>query len=168
MTRYFIDTEFNEGDDQVELISIAIVSDSGRELYLVSSEIEPAKCNPWIQTNVLPSHILWHGVPESSRAGLICTKEEMKKRIEEFVSSYPRPEFWGFYADYDWYLLTRLWGTFLRLPKKFPRLCLDIKQTAIEMGVSRLPEPFSPQHNALADAKWTKHAYRYLKGFNNA
>lgn len=36
--RYFIDTEFIEKPNTIDLISIAIIAEDGRELYLISSQ----------------------------------------------------------------------------------------------------------------------------------
>lgn len=47
--RYFLDTEFNGfGGD---LISIALVGEDGRELYLATECIKPV---PWVAENVMP------------------------------------------------------------------------------------------------------------------
>ena len=51
---YWMDTEFDEDGKTIELISIGIVSADGRELYLVSSEFDPDRCNDWVKKNVLP------------------------------------------------------------------------------------------------------------------
>jgi len=42
------------------------------------------------------------------------------------------------------------------LPFRFPQLCLDIKQWAIELGDPELPRQVGVRHHALADARWTK------------
>jgi hypothetical protein len=54
MTRYFIDTEFYENGRTVELISIGIVCEDGRELYLQSSQFSPLHVSLWVEEHVFP------------------------------------------------------------------------------------------------------------------
>src|SRR5262249_54450036 len=103
---------------------------------------------------------------------------EMKNDIESFIAGYlmggtghaepdQNPEFWGYFADYDWYLFTRLWG-FMRMPAYFPKLCFDLKQYAYHLGVARdrFPKELQPEHNALVDARWNKKLYDFLSGID--
>jgi hypothetical protein len=57
MTRYWYDTEFVEDGRTIDLVSIGIVAEDGRELYAVSSEFDQGKllANPWLVANVWPS-----------------------------------------------------------------------------------------------------------------
>lgn len=59
MSRYFYDTEFIEDGQTIDLISIGIVCEDGRELYLQSVEFEPKKANQWVKENVL-IHLALH------------------------------------------------------------------------------------------------------------
>ena len=43
-------------------------------------------------------------------------------------SSEPTPEFYAYYADYDWVAFCWLYGKMIDLPKKFPMYCRDLKQ----------------------------------------
>lgn len=38
------------------------------------------------------------------------------------------PEFYAYYADYDWVVFCSLFGTMMNLPKGFPMYCKDLKQ----------------------------------------
>lgn len=67
--KYFLDTEFHEykknGVDTIELISIGIVAEDGREYYAVCNEfdIHAAMNNDWLRLNVLrPIHNELEGV----------------------------------------------------------------------------------------------------------
>lgn len=75
---------------------------------------------------------------------------------------YGKPEFWGYFSDYDWVVFCQLFGTMIELPKGFPMYCRDIKQMADQMGDIRIPKPEVNIHHALADARWVKTAYDYL------
>lgn len=60
--KYFIDFEFIEGFHKplfgkrrhfIDLISIGIVSEDGREYYAISNEFDPRKANQWVRDNVI-------------------------------------------------------------------------------------------------------------------
>ena len=51
--RFFYDTEFIEDGETIELISIGIVGDDGREYYAVSTDFDPARAGEWVRNNVL-------------------------------------------------------------------------------------------------------------------
>jgi hypothetical protein len=53
MTKYFIDEEFIDDGKTIDLISIGIVCEDGRELYLQSCEFERKNASQWVRENVL-------------------------------------------------------------------------------------------------------------------
>jgi hypothetical protein len=55
-----------------------------------------------------------------------------------------------------------LFGGMADLPFRYPQLCLDIKQWAIELGDPELPHQTGVRHHALADARWTRDAWVFL------
>ena len=153
--RYFLDTEFDEDGKTIELISIGIARSDGATLYIVSNEFNPSKCDEWVKTNVLTK--LRAEDTYMSRANIAA-------EVSRFVGADPKPEFWGYFADYDWVVFCRLWGRMIDLPKGFPMFCLDIKQWATQLGVNikdAVPQPPNA-HNALADAMWNMAAHSYL------
>lgn len=151
--RYFLDTEFNEDGKTIELISIGIARDDGATLYIVSDEFDPAACNEWVQSNVLPK------LGEAPR----MSRKQIADEILWFVRD-EKPEFWGYFADYDWVVFCQLFGRMVDLPKGFPMFCMDLKQWSRQCGVdlkAAVPLP-SNAHNAIADAMWMRDAHRYL------
>src|SRR5260370_5135562 len=56
MKRYWLDTEFIEDERVIDLISIGIVCEDGREFYRQSCEFDPSKASDWVVENVL-SHL---------------------------------------------------------------------------------------------------------------
>lgn len=151
--RYFIDTEFNEDGKTIELISIGIARSDGATLYLISNEFDESHCNEWVQQNVLPK---LGEAPRVSRA-------QIREEIEWFVRD-EKPEFWGYFADYDWVVFCQLFGRMVDLPKGFPMFCMDLKQWATQLGVDlKAAVPLPPNaHNAIADAMWMRAAHDYL------
>lgn len=253
--KYFLDTEFIEGFHKplfgkkrhfIDLISIGIVAEDGRKLYLISSEYDYDKASDWVKENVIrplyqgmvsgdERNVLResdfhkiYGVPNSVIAKDIL--EFVNPNIDDLIDKYTRhdcwaecyykeefayiekhnteipetyyksgsgglvknkaliynkPEFYAYYADYDWVVFCSLFGTMMDLPKGFPMYCNDLKQTYDEKQIiydernkpnnmkdggriARLKE-FSDypkqenEHDALADAKWSYKLYKFLQ-----
>lgn len=152
--KYFLDTEFIEAGYKhpLELLSIGIVSADDRMFYAENSEANLEHAGEWVKTNVLPKF-----------KGLGFTRQEIKDKIIEFVGNDPAPEFWAYYADYDWVVFCQIFGTMVDLPKNFPMWCRDIKQFCSDMGNPQLAEQVEGEHNALDDAMWNRAIYRYLR-----
>ncbi len=155
--RYFIDTEFHEEPGILDLISLGIVAEDGREGYWVVDGFDYTRCNPWVTQNVLPNlhdPRLNHGVTPKHPRRLIPME------VVRFIGA-DKPEFWGYYADYDWVAFCQIFGSMIDLPKSWPMFCLDIRQEMHRLGIGRAelpPEP-SNAHNALVDARWTRDAF---------
>lgn len=168
----------------IDLISIGIVADDGREYYAISKDFnlyeawnrydlvkkkrfqtdysEYTEKVYWIRENVLfpiyaelfktenpeawESHfgnlenfkgyynrlgIGYKGFKELiERHGK--TNYEISEDIKDFVGSYrddfEEPEFYGYFADYDWVCFCWLFGKMINLPEGFPMYCRDLKQ----------------------------------------
>jgi len=165
--KYFYDTEFIEDGKTIDLISIGMVSEDGREYYAISTDFDPKKASPWVIDNVIsklpprfanpmyesPSRL------EASRAWK--SREQIKKEILDFVGK-DTPEFWAYYADYDHVALCQLFGTMMDLPRNWPMYTRDVKQLCDDVGNPKLPEQGKGEHHALADARWTQTAFNFL------
>jgi hypothetical protein len=151
--KYFLDTEFIERglEHPIELISIGIACEDGREFYAVSDWWVYAHANDWVQRNVI---VRLGNYPQSGRQAIVDD-------IRKFVG-IGKPEFWGYYAAYDWVVFAQLFGTMMDLPKGWPMYCHDIKQLCDSLGNPKLPAQSSTEHNALNDARWNKQAYEFL------
>ena len=168
--RFFIDTEFIESGPRhpIQLISIGIVSEDGREFYAVSDEFDPNTASDWVEVNVLP-----YIGKERCSYGSIAQKilafvwppgtdpAQMSPNLRD--KAMAKPEFWGYYADYDWVVLCQIFGTMMDLPKGFPMYCRDIKQLCDDKGNPQLPAQGKGEHNALSDARWNKLAWQFLQ-----
>lgn len=158
MTRWFFDTEFAEDGRVIDLISIALVSDDGREYYAISREFDPLSCNDWVRENVLP-------LLPTRDSWLWKTRKEIASEIRELVlhDSF-EPEFWAYFADYDWVVLCQLYGRMIDLPTGFPFYCRDLKQRMDTRGISKemLPVQSGTEHSALEDARWVRKASLWL------
>ena len=52
--KYWLDTEFIDNGHTIDLISIGIVAEDGREYYAQSIEFDPGNANEWVKENVFP------------------------------------------------------------------------------------------------------------------
>jgi 3'-5' exoribonuclease-like protein len=155
--RYFLDTEFDENGTTIKLISIALVAENGRELYLVSNEFVAADCNEWVAENVLPK------LPPRADSRWL-SRRQIRDAVVAMIGTDPDPEIWGYFADYDWVVFCQLFGRMVDLPKGFPMYCMDLKQWAKQCGVKikeAVPQP-PGMHDALVDARWVRDAHAYL------
>jgi hypothetical protein len=157
MTRWFLDTEFNEDGRTIDLISLAIVAEAGVGREWVSSEFDEPRCNDFVKANVLP-----HLPPPEQRVPRKQIAEELKALV---LGGGDKPELWAYFADYDWVALCQLYGPMVALPKGFPYWCRDLKQLMADRGVSKgeLPEQTGAEHSALNDATWVRDAYVYIR-----
>lgn len=167
--RYFIDTEFDqETRNEVRLVSLGIACEDGRELYATT---RVRNLNPWLQKNVVP-HLNNPMSCSETYCVLNARRSVIRQRVVDFtlrgIAAVDQSiEFWGYYADYDWFLFTRLWG-FMDMPNRFPLICYDVKQLATHKGipsVSNLLRPYQPEHHALVDARWTRDAWKAVMAY---
>ena len=108
------------------------------------------------------------------------------QRIQYSLYDKFKPQFYGYYSEYDWVVFCWLFGKMIDLPKSFPMYCIDLKQTLDEKAwktycnngtldsekdinkrieflktKSNYPKQTN-EHNALADAKWNFELYKFL------
>jgi hypothetical protein len=171
--RYFLDTEFIEDGKTIDLLSIGIVADDGREFYAESTEADLSRASEWVAAHVLPSLHLPNcdgGYPATTCVA--TSRAEIAADILAFCDSerYGTPEFWGYYADYDWVALCQLFGTMMDLPKGWPMYCRDLRQWADQLDITGDLDGYvnsTGEHHALADAHFNAAAYDFLEARAN-
>jgi hypothetical protein len=175
--RYFYDTEFIENGSTIDLISIGIVCEDGREYYAVNRDmpIRRIRKHAWLMGNVVPTLPKPSGdwnlhMPKSwlfdysnyavKRPGKIASE------VTEFIlpprtvgSKAPDVELWADYCAYDHVVLCQLFGTMMDLPGGMPMWTHDLEQIWESAGKPPRPEQASGQHNALEDARWNAELY---------
>lgn len=186
--RYWYDTEFIEDGKTIELISIGIVCEDGREYYAQANWFNPVDASNWIWVNVFPllkvcyGHLYYpnqtvieslHVHKEGRCTDPHCpwrTREEMRDDILAFmnVGTYGEPELWGYYSAYDHVVFCQIFGTMIYLPFGFPMYTRDIKQWCDMLGNPVLPEQDEGEHHALADARWNKQAWEFLRALDTS
>jgi hypothetical protein len=177
MTIYCYDTEFLEDGNTIELISIGIVCEDGREYYAVNSDMDWKRVvdNGWLQENVLPhlpcagekrNGIVYRVLDRTNAA--VKPKWVIANEVREFLlDGYKdlgngcaighEPELWAYYAAYDHVALAQLWGPMVDLPKGIPMYTHDLMQEMDRLGIDSDVVPHADdEHDALADARWNR------------
>ena len=164
--KYFLDCEFLEDGKTVELISIGIVCEDGREYYSVNEDmpIERISEDEWMIDNILP-HLPVVFSTDSYRYELkgndltIRFPRQIKEDLLEFVTG-DNIEFWGYYPAYDWVCMCRLFGRMIDLPANWPKFAYDLRQWLNHKGLGHIRQPEEAPHHALYDARWEAGIHR--------
>jgi hypothetical protein len=156
--RYFYDCEFIEDGATVDLVSIGVVDESGREFYAVSTEFDPTRAIDWVRRNVLdklpaPSDAAWR------------SRQQLRADLLAFLTASDEPiELWAWMSAYDHVVLCQLWGDMRALPRTIPRFTHELRQRWEATGSPPLPPPPPDQHDALADARHNLARWQSMPG----
>jgi hypothetical protein len=169
--RYWYDSEFIDTGSLIDLISIGIVCEDGRELYLQSAEFDAEKASPWVRENVFP-HLKkcatnWpvdgahHVVGQCRRSDCVWRRHaQIALEVAVFIDAEQlgKPELWGWCCSYDHVALCQLFGTMMDVPQGWPHHMCDIQCILDAKGITddMLPRQEGHAHHALADARQIK------------
>lgn len=167
MTRYFYDCEFLEDGRTIDLVSIGIVSESGREYYAVNANVHWERMGKpeweWVRENV------WKHLPTSGPGQLslnrynpdVKEKWRIAQEVRDFLlgdtsnGQLPHIELWADYPAYDHVALAQLWGRMVDLPTGIPMRTNCLVQLGESLGISEKHFPQQDErtkHHALYDA----------------
>jgi hypothetical protein len=159
----FVDTEFTDFV-QIDLISIALVADDGREFYAERTDYCRDDCNDFVRAAVLPML--------GRINGAACTRTELTARLRAWFEALPEPATLVFDYFSDWELLADafLGNDFDKPPANVcDKLMLGgeivedpLYQHALDLSFTRE----WPRHHSLADAKAMMAGYRAWEAKN--
>lgn len=185
--KYYLDTEFIEGFHKpflgkrrhfIDLISIGIICEDGREYYAISNEFNPKDASDWVKKKVISKlpyrYVDFYDSPSAKHDALLYKSNTRIKHelLEFFGYNTERPhygsndsgiEIYAYYADYDWVLLCSLFGTMMDLPKGFPMYCRDLKQMFDECATLLTSE----EATAINYPSVTHDVYEFLEKTTN-
>ena len=201
--KYFIDTEFTEGPHTsifgyrhhaIQLVSIGIVAEDGREYYAINDKYNPRLSNDFVKNHVIPNlnepflvRDNWEVVCDlGSYLGSIKTISEIKTDINQFICPFDKaseyagagsidegfvgyltenpPEFYGYYSDYDWVVFCSIYGSMVNLPKPFPKYCRDLKQMIDD--AAELIRQIGIGTHSEGNKSYPKNPLQFLKSMN--
>ncbi|KAA2256543.1 polyadenylate-specific 3'-exoribonuclease AS [Solihabitans fulvus] len=148
--RFFYDCEFIEDGVTIDLVSIAVVDEEGREFYAVSTGFDPERAGPWVRQNVLPKLPPPANPAWRSRARI---REDLLEFVGGKGTNRDDIELWAWFAAYDHVALAQLWGAMPALARELPRFTRDLRQRWEDVGKPKLPQAPTDAHDALADAR---------------
>lgn len=160
--RYYLDTEFIDKGYTVDLISIGVLSEDGRELYAISTDFDPLAASDWVRENVLANL-------EPRDSGCWKSVELIRAELLSFVGA-DEPEFWTWGGGtYDWFAVMQIVGGADNLPEGWRYYANELMQWCGQMGLDthdlRIPEQAADAHNALADARHDRVIYEFLSRY---
>ena len=156
--KFFYDCEFIEDGTTIDLVSIGMVDETGREFYAVSTEFDGDRAIPWVRRNVLdklpsPGSPAWR------------TRERIRTDLLAYLKAPGEPiELWAWMSAYDHVVLCQLWGDMRQLPRVIPRFTHELRQLWEDSGSPEPPPAPPDRHDALADARHNLERWRALKG----
>jgi hypothetical protein len=179
--RYFYDTEFLEDGHTIDLISIGIVADDGRELYAVAQEVgeEPLRSrirsHDWLMMNVVPHLPLKPGTASrpseklltgggripghfvlDDASNVIMPRRMIRNAVRDFLLANDGAELWADFGAYDHVALCQLFGSMVGLPPGLTMFTNEFQQAWRARGCPALPPPCGGLHNALEDARYLR------------
>ena len=160
--RFFYDCEFIEDGDTIELISIGVVDEQGREYYAVSTEFDPQRAGGWVRSHVLPK------LPPPGDSAWRSRAEIRDSLLEFLTAPGEGVELWAWFAAYDHVALAQLWGAMPALPRALPRFTRELRQRWEDAGKPPLPPPPTNAHDALADARHNLTRWRAIERHRSA
>jgi hypothetical protein len=152
-----IDTEFTDFE-KIDLISIALVADDGREFYAERIDYFQEDCNTFVRTEVLP---LLGRVP-----GARCMRAELAYRLREWFEALPEPAMLlcDFGSDWDLLIDALLADGIDKPPVNVgTKLLLGSEIIGNPVYQQALNRKFTrdwPPHHALADARAMMAGYK--------
>lgn len=169
--RFWYDTEFIDDGHTIDLISIGIVAEDGREYYAQGSDMNPAKANLWVKEHVFPHLVVCNSCDSLTLHSFsgTCpwrTREQIKHEIVAFmdIEKFGKPELHGWCSAYDHVAFCQLFGAMIDLPQGYPYYTRDLQQVLDERGITddMLPAQEEGLHNALSDAQHLKKLWGYI------
>jgi len=166
--RFWFDTEFIDDGRTIDLLSIGIVAEDGREYYAVSQDADWSKASDWVAKNVLPQLDYAEPKPRAEIRDEILSFIGHQVEYDRPAGTKQGPEIWSWYGSYDFVALCQLFGPMVDLPREWPMFVRDVRQLCDELENPRIPSQRKGFHHALKDARWTRQAWEFLMDLKRA
>lgn len=149
--KLFLDTEFTDFID-IDLISIGLVAEDGREFYAERNDFDLDACNSFVQDIVLPLLGMTPGA-------VIGSKDEIRDALLLWLTQFEQVDICIDYIS-DGDLFVDLCHPTLPDGIQFFDICPNIDQRRLEQFWNE--NPMQEQHHALHDARANKFAYTIM------
>jgi hypothetical protein len=175
--RVFYDLEFLEDGRTIDVISIGMVDDRGRSLYLINEHApwDRIAAHPWLMANVVPHLPRDERYHDHAAGGVDLDHPSMRlpgplaRDVEAFLVgdtlAGDELELWAWYGAYDHVALMQLWGPMIDKPAGLPMFTMDLRQEQRRLGDPVLSEQPADAHDALADARHNRVRWAELTAY---
>lgn len=177
--KVFFDTEFTGLHKDTTLISIGLISESGKTFYAEFTDYDGSQVDEWIQEHVINNLKFNHqGKFFTVRDGNMEVhhdKYHIRKQLAEWFEQFDTVELVSDVCHYDMVLLIDIFGHAFKLPSNVNPACHDINQDIAsyfelsereafdysreEIMMGKIP---GDKHNSLYDAKVIREIYHVV------
>lgn len=177
--KVFFDTEFTGLHKDTTLISIGLISESGKTFYAEFTDYNSSQVDEWIQEHVINNLKFNHqGKFFTVRDGNMEVhhdKYHIRKQLAEWFEQFDTVELVSDVCHYDMVLLIDIFGHAFKLPNNVNPACHDINQDIAryfnltereafdysreEIMMGKIP---GDKHNSLYDAKVIREIYHVV------
>lgn len=153
VTKVFFDTEFTGLHQNTTLISIGLVSETGKTFYAEFIDYDKSQVDDWLKENVISklrftdkitasvggwenwitdngkySSALEMALANKDMSEFECIgqKPMIKNRLEKWLSQFENVEMWSDCLSYDWVLFNDIFGHAFNIPKNVYYIPFDI------------------------------------------
>ena len=172
--KIYWDTEFTGLHKDTTLISLGMVSDSGKEFYCESTDYDETQVDDWIRENVIANLLFANEESFVREVGSVTfvkgDKETIHRELSLWFSQFRTVELWSDCHHYDVVLLIDIFGGAFDLPENVFYIPFDISSAlrifGLDPDINRESFIDSPiegvKHNSLYDAKVIRACYDKL------
>ena len=182
----YLDTEFEGLWENSKLISLGMISEDNKEIYVEFNDIDIDNQDDWIKQNVLVSTVYYGNQDVSNIVDennyYVGNKIQIQGVLREWFRQFDDVQIVSDVSHYDFVKLIDIFGTAFDLPENVGASCHDINQDiASALNISE-KEAFNYnreellshadvdliecKHNSLYDAKVIKCIYNQIQQIN--
>ena len=170
--KVFLDTEFTGLTQQAQFISLALVSEDGREFYAEFTYYDSLQLTDWhrehVIANLLPNDLL--NRDGDGQVWLSGDIETVRERLRQWLSGFEAIEIWADVLAWDWVLFCELFGGAFGIPKNIYYIPFDLATLLQLKGldpdmdraafIDYKDKDGLSRHNALYDARMELGVYQ--------
>lgn len=154
--KIILDCEFTQLNASAKLISLALVAEDGRELYVeLTDSYELADCSAFVIEHVLP---------QLDPQAFGCTVAEAKTRLAKFISGFREVvQICSDAPDWDWEFFCEMMYVDGKWPvnvRNQPGNLIQMLNDKLQDDGQALEDQPELPHHALLDARQLAHIYR--------
>jgi len=173
--KIFLDTEFTGLHKDTTLISIGMITETGKTFYAEFTDYDKSQINDWIQENVIENLSSdQYTLSIMADTTYVGSKNDISLQLKQWFKQFDNIEIWSDCLAYDWVLFNDIFGSAFDIPKNVYYIPFDIctlfKIKNIDPDINR--EEFAEinlnsdsdctKHNSLFDAMVIKKCYEKL------